>query len=168
MNKKTLITILLLLSSFTFAQSDINKFVEKTRKVFEESMLTNAGEMVLPLYADDAVSFPSYQPMLKGKDALKAQIDMDKQVGFKVLKFKLTTMDIVESGDLAIETGTYDMSMEMPGMPEATDDQGKYITIYQKIDGEWKIKYDMWNTDLNPWGSMGGGDEHNESEEGEM
>jgi len=168
MNKKTLITILLLLSSFTFAQSDINKFVEKTRQVFEESMLTNSGEMVLPLYADDAVSFPSYQPMLKGKAELKAQIDMDKQIGFKVLKFKLTTMDIVESGDLAIETGTYDMSMEMPGMPEAMNDQGKYITIYQKIDGEWKIKYDMWNTDINPWGSMGGGDEHTESEEGEM
>jgi ketosteroid isomerase-like protein len=35
---------------------------------------------------------------------------------------------------------------------KTTSDHGKYLTIYQKQkDGSWKIKADMWNTDLNPF-----------------
>jgi ketosteroid isomerase-like protein len=44
--------------------------------------------------------------------------------------------------------------MNIPGMPNDFEDQGKYLTIWEKqSDGSLKIKVEMWNTDVN---NMGG------------
>jgi len=73
------------------------------------------------------------------------------KMGMKMNSFSLTTLDVIPGADQLIEIGTYKLSMTMPGMPKAFDDHGKYITVWQKQkDGSWKIRVDMWNTDVNP------------------
>lgn len=168
--KNTFSIILVLIFSVSlFAQSDLEKFAQKTQDTFKKAMETNKGEMVLELYADDAISMPSYEPMIKGLDALKKKVEMDKMMPMNIISFEMNVLEVVESGDYGYEVGTYTMSMEMPGMDKPWDDVGKYITIYKKIDGNWKIKYDTWNSDINPWMQMNeaGGDK-DQKDSGEM
>ena len=64
----------------------------------------------------------------------------------------LNTLEVLSDGDLAYEIGTYKVNMTIPGMPNTMDDNGKYLTVWQKQDdGSWKMKVETWNSDNNPW-----------------
>jgi len=45
--------------------------------------------------------------------------------------------------------------MSMPGMDKPMDDQGKYLTIWEKQkDGSMKVKVETWNSDADPMTMM--------------
>jgi uncharacterized protein (TIGR02246 family) len=151
------ISILLIVSTNLFAQNkkeEMIKKVEEWNKQFSEAMIANDKAKMLFFYADDAYSLPSYSPMLVGKKAIENSMNMDENSDMKITSFKFNTKDLWISGDQMCEVGTYDLSMTMGNPAKTTNDHGKYLTIYQKQkDGSWKIKADMWNTDLNPFAS---------------
>src|SRR5690606_7733813 len=129
------------------------KFQQMNDKMIQD-ILSGNDEASLAMYTDDAISLPSYQPMLKGKTAIMENHKKDQQSGFEMNDMKLTTMDVWSSGDMAYEIGTYTIDFSMPGM-EDMKDNGKYLTVWQKqSDGSWKVKADTWNTDNNPWMDM--------------
>jgi ketosteroid isomerase-like protein len=126
----------------------------ETNKKFSQLMLDNDLEGMLDYYADNCISLPSYQPMMRGHDAMKeAHKKQHEQGGMKVTAFALTTTDVMADGNMAIEIGTYTISMEMPEMG-AMDDHGKYMNVWENQGGDWKLRADMWNTDMNPWMMM--------------
>ena len=130
------------------------KKVEEWNKEFSAAMIANDKATMLSFYADDAYSLPSYSPMLVGKMAIEKSMNMDDSSGMKILSFKFNTKDIWMNDDQVCEVGTYDLSMTMGNTDNPTKDHGKYLTVYQKQkDGNWKIKADMWNTNLNPFAS---------------
>ncbi len=131
---------------------EMKKNIEDWNSQFSEAMMKGDNEKMLSFYADDIVSLPSYQPMMEGKDVLKNAMMMDANSGNKFTKFQLTSKKILSAGNLIVDIGTYEMSMDIQGMEEPFNDQGKYITIYEKQDdGSWKIKVDTWNSNNNPW-----------------
>lgn len=134
-------------------------------KEFAQMMVDGNHSEILSWYEDDAISMPSYQPMIKGIDALKKAHEMDEKMGTKITAFTLETTDVMPAGDYILEIGLYTISMEMPGMG-AIDDNGKYMNVWEKQDdGSMKIKVDIWNTDNNPWMQMEGEhDEHGKNE----
>ena len=77
------------------------------------------------------------------------------------------------AGEHVIEIGTFEISLQMPGMPGPIDDKGKYMTVYiRDADGALKIKAETWNTDINPMMMTGGdpghdhdGDDDSDSDE---
>lgn len=148
-------------SAFLFAQdmSGLKGEIEKIDKACEAAMLTNNPDSYISFltnyYTDDAISLPSYQPMVKGIEAIKKAVQAEDNMGMKMTAFDLTTTDIFESGDLVYEIGTYTLTLQMEGAPDPINDYGKYLTIYEKQDdGSLKIKLDTWNTDMNPWQNM--------------
>jgi uncharacterized protein (TIGR02246 family) len=152
-----------------FAQdSDLKKKVQMMNDEMVKAMLADNSEVIMSMYTDDAISMPSYEPMLKGKDAMMKSHMKSKEAGFKMNNITLTTMDVWSSGDLAYEIGTYTINMTLPGMTEAMDDNGKYLTVWQKqTDGSWKIKAETWNSDNNPWEGMGMSNENMDDTEEE-
>lgn len=167
---------MIFVSSFLFAQddmADVKAQIDEMNEAFEEAMLSNNYEALLSQYTDDAISMPSYEPMINGMDAIKASMMKGKNSGMKMTKFDLTTTDVFESGDLVVEIGKYDLTLKMPQMPEPVDDHGKYLTIYEKQDdGTLKVKVETWNTDMNPWENMDKMDNnmenHNMNDKNEM
>ena len=85
-------------------------------------------------------------PVARGRAAInKANADMFANA--TVTDFKLTTADVIVTGDYAIETGAYDMTVK-PKAGKAEPDIGKYVTVWQKQpDGSWKIIRDIFNSD---------------------
>jgi len=148
---------LVFISTNLFGQSEkevMMKKIEEWNKTFSAAMAAGDNKTILSFYADDAYSLPSYSPMMIGKVEIRASMVGDTS-GTKFNYFKLNTKDIWLSGNLLCEVGNYYFSMIVPGAPKPLNDNGKYITIYEKQkDGSWKIKADMWNTDLNPWAQM--------------
>jgi uncharacterized protein (TIGR02246 family) len=152
-----LISILLTATANLFSQTpkeEMLKKVEEWNKQFSAALIAGDKAKMLSFYANDAYSLPSYSPMLIGKKAIENSMNMDENSDMKITSFKFNTKDLWISGDQMCEVGTYDLSMSVGNPAKTTSDHGKYLTIYQKQkDGSWKIRADMWNTDLNPFAS---------------
>jgi ketosteroid isomerase-like protein len=129
-----------------------------------KAILENDHETTLNLYTEDAISLPSYSPMIKGLDALKAHSENQEPMNMNT--FSITSTDIWASGNFVVDIGIYELSMAMPDAPggEVTD-KGKYLTLYEvQPDGSLKMKADTWNTDHNPWEEMMAAQEEPEQE----
>ncbi|MCB0732396.1 MAG: hypothetical protein KDC88_15330 [Ignavibacteriae bacterium] len=140
-----------------FTQDALKAEIVKMNDLSRKAMLSGDFESTLQNYTKDAISLPDYQPMAKGIEALKKNVEMQKQNPMSFTKFELTSTDFWQTSNQVVDIGTYDMSMPMPQMPggEYTD-QGKYLNIYEiQIDGSLLIKVETWNSDVNPWMQMG-------------
>jgi ketosteroid isomerase-like protein len=155
---KKLIVLVLIPFIFIKAQLTLDEVKTKISEMQKEQielMLAGNTDEGLKFYCKEAYSLPSYEPMLHGMDEFKKSAEEWKKTGMKFTDFKLNTVDVLMGGNLAVEIGTYSMTMEMPGMPMPIDDKGKYVTVYGiHEDGSLKIKIETWNSDINPWEEM--------------
>lgn len=156
-NKLTaLIMLTIILTGISLnAWSQFNdKLKEKIQKInteMMEAMMAEDHDKMMAFYAEDAISLPSYEPMLVGLEAIKKSNEQMMSSGMKMKSVKFTTKEVQSCGDMIIEVGNYNISMEMPMMEQPVNDMGKYITIWEKqADGSLKIKMETWNTDMNP------------------
>lgn len=61
----------------------------------------------------------------------------------------LNAEDVKTSGDFAVETGTYTMTMTPKKGGKAINDKGKHVVVWERqADGSWKAIRDMFNSDL--------------------
>lgn len=157
---------LVLISGALWAGDDMEKLRQQLEKLNAELAQANVDgnlEKLYSYYADDAVFMPNYGPMVKGKAPMMQQEKEMRDAGFKIHSFTLNTLDVWGCGDMVYETGTYNISLTIPQMDNPIDDTGKYLAVWQKgADGSLKIKYDMWNTDMNPWMMGENGDDGDE------
>ena len=134
---------------------------EKTAALMEEvtefgddlakAMLENDVERMLSMYAPGAISLPNYGPRMEGLDAFRESHAQMEAAGMKVLSFESDPTDVWQAGDQVIEIGKFQITLEMPFMPDKVEDHGKYVTIYERDEsGALKIKVETWNTDMNP------------------
>jgi ketosteroid isomerase-like protein len=156
--KTALIVLFVLLTAATsFAQTsaEYKTKIEAMNKQMAKYMLEGTGQNHLEIYAADAISLPSYEPIHDGLPAIKkAGEDMAKS-GVKFTSYEPTVVKVLVNGNMITEIGTYKISMTMPGMDKPMDDHGKYLVIWEKqSDGSLKIKVETWNTDVMPT-SMG-------------
>ena len=98
-------------------------------------------------YAPDAHLLTANSPAMVGHTAvaegLKGWLS-----SMKVTDMTTNTTEVIVSGELAVSTGTYTMSMQIPNGPKI-DDKGKFVTVWKRqADGTWKIVRDIMNTDL--------------------
>jgi ketosteroid isomerase-like protein len=148
---------ILFMASAGFSQSvaDYKSQIEKINKEMAKYMLEGNSEKNLELYAADAISMPSYEPMLEGIAAIRKSTEAMMKSGMKITSFEPVTVKVLVNGNMITEIGTYKMSMSMPGMEKPMNDHGKYLTIWEKQkDGSLKVKVDTWNTDVDPMSMM--------------
>lgn len=159
-----LLFVVLFTASIAFSQTneEYKAKIEKMNKEMTKYMLEGNSEMNLSLYAPDAISMPSYEPMHEGIAAIRKANEEMMKSGWKCTSFEPKTLKVMVDGNLITEIGTYKISMSMAGMEKPMDDHGKYLTIYEKQkDGSLKIKIETWNTDVNPMASMSGMEQSN-------
>jgi len=92
-------------------------------------------------YADDAQILPPRHPAIAGKPAIAAffQANIDKYISFG----NDSTWSVVK-GNIAIEQGTYIIRNVRVG---ENVEAGKYIRVWKKINGGWKLDRDMFSPD---------------------
>lgn len=95
---------------------------------------------LMALYADGAVSMPPGAPALEGKAVLRS--DFEYVFATYNLKHETTIVDLLLSGNVAVERGSYTMS-EGGEIVET----GKHIVLRQKHGNTWLVVWEIWNVD---------------------
>jgi uncharacterized protein (TIGR02246 family) len=118
---------------------------------FSEAFMRGDASALASQYANDAVLMLSNAPAVEGGEAIK-QAFMQFLSTVSVPAFKVVTHDVIISEDMAIERGTYEMTMHpKSGTGADVVDKGKYLTVWERqADGSWKIIRDISNSDLQP------------------
>jgi ketosteroid isomerase-like protein len=99
---------------------------------------------VVSFYADDAISQPPGLPNDMGKEAIKVayQALFD---GYNIKRdFHLANVDI--SGDFATRTGEWTQVLTPIDGGEPITEVGRCVLGFKKVDGEWKVAWEIWNT----------------------
>jgi uncharacterized protein (TIGR02246 family) len=133
----------------------IRQGIEGLQNQFEQAMLAGDAAVVANFYADDAVVLPPNMPGAEGREAIRSVWD-GMFSGGPLTEATLTTDQVIipESGEIAVEVGTFTMSGTAPeGTPY--QETGKYVTTWKNVNGEWKIVVDTWNSDTPVPGTEG-------------
>jgi len=102
--------------------------------------MSNDADKILNLYSADAVSMSSEKPTLTGIQAIRESIESmlsDTTLLFNTYKYSIDVVEISTSGDLAYVRGNDEITMKTKD--GTVQDKGRYIDIWKKFDGEWKI-----------------------------
>src|SRR4030066_597286 len=110
--------IVFTISVLSFAQGDARSVIEENNKKMLEGMMREDIDACLALYSDDVISLPSYGPMLRGKDQIAASWRKDMEKGNKIKDMQFNTLEVREEGNVAIEIGTYNVTMSLKGMAQ--------------------------------------------------
>ncbi len=106
----------------------------------------NDAAAVLAEYADDAMLLGTGMATVRGKSAITEQLTG----AFTVVSFRDvvgTATDIMVSGDLGVETGTYSWTI-VPASGAAVPDVGKYVHVWKRqTNGAWKVVRYVVNSD---------------------
>ncbi len=108
-------------------------------------------EACLAFYAPDGRQMPANAPAVVGEAAIRQWYEswlLDPNVSSS---FAPEVVEVAASGDLAYDRGTYRFEMQTPEGPVV--DEGKYVVVWRKTDGEWRAVLDIGNSDLPQSGS---------------
>jgi len=97
---------------------------------------------VAALFATDGIIFrPQNEPVV-GVAAIQEYMAAEyanNPTG--TVEWTTDRVEVAASGDLASEYGTYSESSE-----SGAGDHGRFLTVYRKVNGEWKVAADMSST----------------------
>ena len=130
-------------STTAAADSKLEKAVRDADAEWSKVAAAKDLDKTVAFYADNAVVLPPNQPAVTNKDGIrnlwKGFLD-----SFIDISWKTTRVEVAKSGDMAVLTGTYEMTMK-----DGSKDKGKYCEVWQKkADGKWKVGIDMFSSDL--------------------
>jgi|GEM_PF-1497018 len=99
------------------------------------------AEACTALYTNDGAVLPQGAPTVIGKGAI---LKMFKSRMSPALQYATSSTVNGESGELAFDQGTY----VIRNVEQGRDIEfGKYLNVFKKVDGHWRIFRTMWNMD---------------------
>ncbi len=133
----------------------IRQGIETTNDQFEQAVLTGDGAALAVIYTTDGVVMSPNMPRAEGTEAIASFWNGMMAEG-PPTAINLTTDRVIvaESGDLAVEIGTYEVSGSTPD-GVAWEEAGKYSNTWQNVDGEWKLAIGAFSSDTPPPGTEG-------------
>jgi uncharacterized protein (TIGR02246 family) len=146
MKRQLLVALLIIgFASIAEAQDSLKADIEANNKKFVEAFNKGDAAAVASMYASDARVLPP------NADIIKGPADIQKYWGGAIaagMKMPSLVIDHVERmGEYALEIGRY--TLTIPGAGGATNtDKGKYVVVWKKEGGNWKIAVDTFNTSL--------------------
>jgi len=124
----------------------ITAAADSLNKAFVAAVAARDTVAVAGFYSPDAHLLAPGAPQADSHDAIRAL-----WAGFLQtpgLDFSITSSHpiVTQAGDMVIDVGTYSMKFtNAKGKP--LEDVGKYVTVMKKVDGDWKILIDTFNSD---------------------
>jgi uncharacterized protein (TIGR02246 family) len=102
----------------------------------------NKGDMqaIAKMYTEGAHLLPPNAEMVRGRSGIEA---FWRKIAEAIGDLKLTTIDVERLGSEALrEVGAVSAKSRQQPSQEI---QGKYVVIWQKVGGDWKLATDIWN-----------------------
>ena len=133
----------LMTSDSAFAQAgDARKGIDAANKAFGAAIASGNAAGVAALYTDDAVAMPPNSEVVTGRPAIEKAFQ--GMIASGVKEVILTAKEVEAHGDTATEVGAY--SVKDAAGKEI--DRGKYIVVWKRAQGQWKLHRDIWNSSV--------------------
>ena len=118
--------------------------IEAANAQFSAAAAKGDGAALASLYSAEAQVMPPGSAPIRGTEAIQKfwQGAFDSGVAAVGLK----TLEVFGHGPTATEVGEYELR-DKSGKPL---DHGKYIVVWQRADGQWKLLRDMFSTNVPP------------------
>ncbi|MEO7308373.1 MAG: DUF4440 domain-containing protein [Ferruginibacter sp.] len=126
----------------TLDVATMKKIVEERNLVYGKAFVEGDSITVMDHFTEDARAFPSNAEQVIGKSAIALLISQFLKFGIK--EFTDETTRVLGAGEYIIEEGNYFLG----GDNGKTLDKGKYICVWKKENGQWKVCSNIWNTSL--------------------
>jgi len=149
MKKISQLSILFVLALFTLTNCtqqvavDVKDEIQARNDQLIEAVFSADYEAIGDIYMENAVFLPQNSDVLAGKDAAVELYKSFPAMG--ITDVKLEAIEAKAYGSIAVEEGRYEMYVG-----DQKVDYGKYIVIWEKVEGEWKISKDIINSSVPP------------------
>ncbi len=108
-------------------------------------------DTIASIYAPNGVLMPPNASTAEGREAVAAVWAGWGELPGVAINFAPDSIKVSESGDMAADIGHYTFAFDTEN--GRFEDQGKYLVVWNKIDGQWQIIADMFNSNLPPPGA---------------
>ena len=116
--------------------------VRNASKAFSAAYVAQDFDKMANLYTSDAKLIPLGVPIVEGRQAIRARWEKGKDT--KILSHSMDASEITIIGDTAYDYGYYN-GRSQKGTEAISDWKGKYVVVWKKINGSWKMYIDIWN-----------------------
>jgi uncharacterized protein (TIGR02246 family) len=99
-------------------------------------------DWIMDLHADDARQMPPGAPSVVGLQALRAAWEAMANAEGLDISWEPVEAHVAASGDLA-----YDFGTATTRTPDGGTEMGKYLVVWVRRDGAWRVAVDMFNDD---------------------
>jgi len=127
-------------STMKFDLAAMRKVIEENNSRFTKAHVTGDAPLIDNMFTRDAKVLPPQSPPVIGREAI-AKLTAD-YIAFGISEFTEETTDFYGNENLLIDQGNYVMVYGK----EKTVEKGKYVNVWKKEDGSWKIYSNIWNT----------------------
>jgi len=111
---------------------------------FNAAVAQRDVDALTSFYTFDTIVLDPETPARRGADTMRAAwTEFLKAPGLTV-RLVPEKIDIAAAGDLATDFGRFELQVESPA--GKIKNVHKYLTVWRKVGGQWKILYDAWNT----------------------
>jgi uncharacterized protein (TIGR02246 family) len=128
-------------------QPRVNAQIAKTADAFTQAMLAGDARAVAATFTVDGSELPPHHPAVKGRAAIQQRYEAFFKGPVKMTAFAISPIESTIEGDLAYYVGTSTQRLLLPDGKTVTD-VGKHIAILKRIQGEWKLAYLTFNSDV--------------------
>ena len=134
-------------------EAAVRETIATKDRAWGDAAVAGDVETLVAQYAPDAIVMPPGAPRAEGTEAIRAMftgwLEQAPPATTTVTSDEIT---VVGSGDYAHATGSWTMTGTGPDGAEYSD-AGKFLAVWQNVNGEWVIVRDIWNSDGPPAGT---------------
>jgi len=127
--------------NYSGPEKEINAIL-KNIQTFSKHVVAGDYEAIAASYTSDGKIFPNNMDILEGTENLEKYWKPGS--GSSVIHHKVTPTEIRILDNEAYDYGYY-QGVSKNSSGEESKWRGKYVIIWKKIDGQWKIYLDIWN-----------------------
>ena len=124
------------------SSTDVHDAIVAAGETYMTTFSRGDAAGIAALFTESAQLLMPNTETITGKQAIQAVFQSIIDMGIKAIK--LQTLETEGYGDTAFEVGRY--TIEDEGGQEL--DQGKYLVIWKKEGGQWKLHRDISNTSV--------------------
>jgi ketosteroid isomerase-like protein len=138
-------TVLFLACLSPAAHADgVKSAIESANAQFSAAAAKGDGAALAALYSPDGQVMPAGSEPIRGTEGIQHFWQGALNSGIAAIGLK--TLEVFGHGPTATEVGEY----ELRDKAGKVLDHGKYIVIWQRTDGKWKLLCDMFSTNVPP------------------
>lgn len=123
--------------------------IAEQNRLWIEAVEAGDADFIADLHTEDGRLMAPNAPAAEGREAVRSAWEEILAMPGLSLSFEATEIVVSDDGSMAYDVGTYDLSFEDPEAPGGqVEDEGKYLVVWENVDGEWKVAADMFNSDM--------------------